>query len=249
MISRFVNLFIALLFTLIFSQAVFAQEIRVGLEPLPPLIIDKNTGYTVDMLKAIEKNTDLKFTIKIMPYNRVKHAIKSGDIDLGGHTPYKMETPDFYAYAVDVEWYVTTLIDVYAKTSGDAASDNYKVSKRIGTPRGNEGFMSELFGIPTANFMVNELDNIVKMLNVGRLDFILFERSATMSTIQKLKLPNIHYLMIDDSIKAGFAVNKNARGQEVKKLMEAAIRNTDQDSLFKDFFKYTRLPAEGVVPN
>ncbi|HCY88308.1 MAG TPA: hypothetical protein DHV36_24440 [Desulfobacteraceae bacterium] len=249
MTFKSVNLFLALLVTLIFSQTGTAEEIRVGLEPLPPLIIDKNTGYTVDMLKTIEKNTDLTFNIRIMPYNRVKHALKSGDIDLGGHTPYKMETPEFYTYAVDVEWFVTTLIDIYAKSAGDVASDTYKVSKRIGTPRGNEGFMSELFGIPATHFMVNELDNIVKMLNAGRLEFILFERSATMSTIQKLKLPGIHYKMIDDSIKAGFAVNKNPRGQQVKKLLEDAIRNTDQDSLFKDFFKYTRLPEQGVVPN
>lgn len=186
--------------------------------------------------------------IKIMPYNRVKHAIKTGDIDLGGHTPYKMETPEFYEYAQDVDWYVTTLIDVYAKDEKSLGSDEFKTSEKIGTPQGNEAFMSDLFGIPAKNFKVNELDNIVKMLNAGRLEYILFERSATMSTVQKLKIGDVHYRMIDDSIKAGFAVNKNQRGQHVKQLLEAAIKTIDQDRLFKNFFQYTKLPPQGVVP-
>lgn len=53
--------------------------------------------------------------------------------------------------------------------------------------------------------------------------------------------------MIDDSIKAGFAVNKNERGRKIKRLLEAAIQNTDQDQLFKEFFKYTKLPPQGVI--
>ncbi len=245
---KLLKVLMSLFIGLTMNQAAFSEEIVVGLEPLPPLIINKNTGYTIDMLRQIEKQTDLTFKIRMMPYNRVKYSLKNGDIDLGGHTPYKMETPDFYEYAVDVDWSVTTLIDIYSKDPGKIASDDYKTSMSIGTPRGNQDFMGEMFGIPTENFKINELDNIVRMVNAGRIEFILFERSATMSTIQKFKFDTIHYRMVDDSIKAGFAVNRNDRGQKVKALLEAAIKNVDQDLLFKDFFQYTKLPAKGVVP-
>ncbi len=65
-----------------------------------------------------------------------------------------METPDFYIYAADVDWFVTTLIDIYS----------------------------------------------------------------------------------------------NSKGMKLKALLEDAIKEIDQDLLFKDFFQYTRLPNNGVVP-
>ena len=115
---KLLKVLVSLFITLTMSQPTFSEEIVIGLEPLPPLIINKDTGYTIDMLRQIEKQTDLIFKIRIMPYNRVKHSLKAGDIDLAGHTPYKMETPDFYEYAVDVDWSITTLIDVYSKDPG-----------------------------------------------------------------------------------------------------------------------------------
>lgn len=75
---------------ILICEPVFGREVKVGFEPLPPLIVDKDTGYTIDMLKAIEKISDFKFTIKIMPYNRAKHMLKTGGVDLAGHTPYRL---------------------------------------------------------------------------------------------------------------------------------------------------------------
>ncbi|MBU2630681.1 MAG: hypothetical protein KKE61_18875, partial [Proteobacteria bacterium] len=216
-------------------------------EPLPPLIIDKDNGFTIQMLKDIEKKTDLKFIITIMPYNRAKYLLKTGEIDLAGHTPYQMETPDFYEYAVDVDWHVTTKIDIYGTKLEDLVGETYKSFKKIGTPRGNEDFFSEMFAIPNENFYVGELGNLVKMVQAKRIDVLLFERSASMSTIQKLNISNINYKMIDDSVKASFAVNKNSNGIRLKALLENAIKMIDQKSIFKDFFRYTQLPDQGTV--
>lgn len=239
--------FVFVLIALTMIQPGFAEEIKIGFEPLPPLIIDKDNGFTIQMLKEIEKITDLKFVIKIMPYNRAKHDLKTGDIDLAGHTPYQMETPDFYKYAVDVDWHVTTKIDVYSTNKDVLAEDQYKTLKKIGTPRGNEGFFSEMFGISQKNFYVGELESLIRMVKAKRIDVLLFERSASMSTIQKLNIDTIHYQMIDDSIKASFAVNKNSNGKRIKALLENAIKLTDQKSIFKDFFQYTKLPDQGTV--
>lgn len=237
---------LALIF-FIMSQPIYAEEIKVGFEAMPPLIIDKDNGFTIQMLKEIEKKTDLKFTITIMPYNRAKYALKTGEIDLVGHTPYQMETPNFYEYAIDIDWSVITKIDLYSIKTDYLSGDGYKNLKKIGTPRGNEGFISELFNIPKENFYVNELDNLVKMLNSKRIDVILFERSASMSTIQKLKFNTIQYKLLDDSIKAGFAVTKDSNGKRIKALLENAIKNIDQETIFKDYFRYISLPDKGMV--
>jgi len=50
----------------------FTEVIKVGLEPFPPLITKIKTGYSIKLLKAIEKVTDLKFGITIMSYNQAK---------------------------------------------------------------------------------------------------------------------------------------------------------------------------------
>jgi polar amino acid transport system substrate-binding protein len=244
---KHLKIIILLLLVSFMNQTVYSEEIKVGFEPLPPLIIDKDNGYTIQMLKEIEKQTDLKFLIKIMPYNRVKFALEKGEIDLAGHTPYQMETPEFYEYAVDVDWYVTTKIDFYSKKKENLSGDLYKSLGKIGTLRGNEQFFSEVFGIPVKNFFLNELDNLVKMMNSNRIDGIFFERSASMSTIQKLNVKDIHYKLIDDSIKASFAVNKNSNGMRLKTIIENAIKNTDQKAIFKDYFHYIELPDQGIV--
>ncbi len=184
-----------------------------------------------------------------MPYNRAKHSLKTGAIDLAGHTPYQMETPDFYEYAVDVDWNVVTKIDVYSINESHLSGNKYKAFKKIGTPNGNEGFLSEVLEIPIENFYVSELSKLIKMLDAKRIDILLFERSATMSTIQKLKVNDIHYKLVDDSIKAGFAVNKNNNGIRIKALLEDAIKKIDQKIIFKDYFRYTDLPGKGIITN
>ncbi|OQX28387.1 MAG: hypothetical protein BWK80_00425 [Desulfobacteraceae bacterium IS3] len=65
---------------LILSQPCSAQTVKTGVEPFPPLIVDKNTGYTIDLLKAIEAVSDLKFDIRIMSYTRAKYDLKRSQL-------------------------------------------------------------------------------------------------------------------------------------------------------------------------
>jgi len=44
-----------LLAVIISAFAAYAEIVKVGFEPFPPLIVDENTGYTIKLLKAIEK--------------------------------------------------------------------------------------------------------------------------------------------------------------------------------------------------
>mgnify|MGYP000228418302 CR=1 FL=1 len=83
-----------------------AQNVTVGMEPFPPFITEQVTGYSVDMLRAIEKISDLKFDIEIMTYARAKHELEFNRLDIAGHTPKELETKGFYRYAQELDWHI-----------------------------------------------------------------------------------------------------------------------------------------------
>lgn len=230
----------------LFSPFAFAEDVSVGLEPFPPLIIDESQGYTIQLLKEVEKVSDLKFDIKIMPYNRAKLQLKNGDIELMGHTPKDQETKDFYNYAQELDWSIPDIVDIYAVDQKNLADNVYKGLPKIGTPKGNAEFLSEILEVPLKNFYTANLDNLAKMLETGRIDAIMFERASTQSTITKNKISGIHYRKLF-VVDASLGVSKSAAGTSLKKKLDAAIKKVDQKSLFKDYMKYLNLPDEGVV--
>lgn len=233
-------------FLSIFSISnLFAETIDVGLEPFPPLIVDENSGYTVDILKEIESISDLKFNIKIMPYIRAKRMLNKGQIDLMAHTPFGAETKDFYGYAQELPFKIPTRNAIFSMNSDHF---NEITKKKIGVPRGNEAFLSEMTGIPIENFYLGEIENLLKMLNAGRIDLFWFEFGATMSTIKSLNIQNVHYLEYpEQQINAGLAVRKDEKGNKLKNELTHLLEKIDQKRILKDYLIYLDLPPKGIV--
>ncbi len=236
------------IFINLLCHSVFAEEIKVGLEPFPPLIIDEKTGYTVAMLRSIEKISDLKFSIWIMTYSRAKLQLESGHIDLMGHTPYKQESKEFYTYAQELKWTINTKSDLYAILKKNLNPKNIG-KKRLGVPFGNKEFHSEITGIPLGKFKEGLLENLLKMLRLGRIDAFTFERASTMSSIRKLNIPNVNYRQLPpEIIPTSMAVRKDQKGKQLKKKLDILIDKLDQQQIFKDYLKFINLPDKGVVP-
>lgn len=231
---------------LLISQDLPAQTIKVGLEPFPPLVTSDLKGYTIDMLRAIEETSDLKFDIKIMPYNRAKLELEKSDIDLMGHTPKGMEVKEFYDIAQELNWSIPTRMDYYSKYRR-----RLKHPKRykIGTPRGNAAFTSEVLSLPINRFYETKLENLLRMLINDRSDvqLVVFERATTMSTIRHLKLQGIYYKNVGLGVHAGLAVAKTKNGDNLKYMLEKYIAIIDLNKIFQDFYYYVNLPAEGKV--
>jgi polar amino acid transport system substrate-binding protein len=226
------------------SQFCLAQEVMVGLEPLPPLIKQDATGYTVTLLKKIEEVSDLKFNIRIKPYVRIKDELKNDSLDLIGHTPYQHETPDFYQYAQDLDWNITAMTDLYATSEAKLDLAN---AQKIGTPRGNAEFYSETLGIPITRFTSSgDIDSLLKMLKDGRIDVFVFERASTMGAIKNLNLKNIFYKKIID-IPATLSLRKDPAGDALKAKIDDLIKKVNYTEIFKDYNRYVELPAQGVV--
>ncbi len=229
---------------LIFSQPCMAQTVKAGLEPFPPLIVDKNTGYTIDLLRSAEAISTLKFDITIMPYTRAKHDLKGSDLDLIAHTPYQLETKDFFKYARELDWHMETRSDLFVMNKDKF---NHIDKLLIGIPRGNKEFASEVLRLPVKNFHEGALENLLKMLKKGRIDAFWFERASTMTTLEKLKIDNVYYMkMPEESIPVGIAVRKDDKGTLLKDKLDSLIKKIDQKKLFKDYSIYLNMPDKGI---
>ena len=229
-----------------FAANAFSQVVKVGLEPFPPLINNDKSGFSIDLLREIEKISDIEFKMTIMPYNRAKWNLKHGVTDMIGHTPHMLETEDFFKYAVELDWHIPAKIDLY--TMGKIEVDLFNIGEnfKIGTPRGNEGFLSEITGIPESRFYSGSIDNLLKMLELKRIDSFIFERSSTMIHIKNLKIKNIFYKNME-SIAAGFAVQNNKQGIILKHKLDSIIRKIDKKKIFKEQMAFINLPDEGIV--
>lgn len=230
----------------VFAVSVFAETIKVSVEPFPPLINEDKTGASIMLLKEIEKVTGLKFDIIIAPYNRAKLDLKNGKTDLIGHTPHGKETQEFYAYAQDLAWFIPTVTDIYAMKKETIEPSSFVAIKVIGVPRGNKEFFSEQYKIPLTKLYEGELDNLLKMLKIGRIDAFIFERASTMETLKQLKIEGVSYKTLE-VIGASFGTRKDAQGNALKEKMDKAIKTIDVKKIFKGYEIYTNMPSKGVV--
>ena len=154
-----------------------AGTYTVVLEPLPPFINpgfakSSNPGYSIVFLKQIEKQLGDTFKFSEAPYSRLKWGLKEKKYDLVGHMPYKLEVKEFYEYAQDVDWSIDVISDLYVVNKANLSKIN---SLKIGTPRGNKEFASELTGIPLKNFYDSgTIESLLGMLYKGRIDAFWF---------------------------------------------------------------------------
>ena len=221
------------------------QPIVVGLEPFPPMVVDKHNGLTIKLLKEIEKISPMKFKVIILPYSRGKEALKSSVIQILGHTPFQMEEPEFYKYASELKFSIQTTGDFYFKH--DPKLKNYKAA-RIGTPFGNEDFAAQLLDVPKSRFVVGEIENLVRMLDLNRIDLLWFERAATQSTIKKLNIEGIKYWSSKKfRVRAGLAVRNDKKGRALGKKLDDLIDRLDTKVIFRDHSRYQEMPDSGVV--
>lgn len=221
------------------------EEVTVGVEPFPPLITEDGGGYTINMLKELEKACNFKFKIEVMSYTLAKYSLQNGSVDLIAHTPYKSEVEEFYEYAQEVNWSIGVATDYYSLDKEKLKSPE---KYTIGTPSGNAKFYSEILGIPVDNFFEGELENLLRMLAVDReIDIFLFERGSTMSKIKELNLKNIYYKEIPLSIDASMAVRKSEEGDQLRQRLEQCMTKVDLEKIFERQLFYVNMPDSGIV--
>ncbi len=239
---KFVSLFIVLLNG--FFTTCYAQKLVVAFEPFPPFIFEDGHGLTVDMLREIEKISDLRFDVKIMTYARAKQELQHERIDIAGHTPKNLETPEFYQYAVELDWQIETTSDLFSLTP--KYLDLKEISaKKIATTTGNAGFLAEQMGVDASLLLeVRNLHQLVNMLLKGRIDVLVFERASVMTLLKQENTYGVYYQSIG-SIPASMAVRNDEMGLALKTKLDKLICQLDLDKIFSGYLKYIHLPSNG----
>ena len=231
---------------ILLTCSLFSREVKVGLEVFSPLINNSKAGYTIDLLRAIEKNSDLKFKIKIMTYGRAKRELKNGRVDLIGHTPKGYESKEFYEYAEDLDWEIPTSSDMFVIDKKYLNINNLRKS-RVGTLLGNADFLAESFNIPRELFFeVKNITQLVMMLKLKRLDAIVFERISVTQIVKEQRIPKVFYKQIV-TIPIGFAVLKSDKNSSLKKKLDSIIRKLNHYEIYNKYISSVSKSKEGVI--
>lgn len=222
-----------------------AEEIRVRLEPFPPLIRDDGGGLVVEMLRDVAREDDLALDIRTVSYSRAKYQLRNGEADLIGMVPLERETAQFYNYAHELDWQIETRADLFSHSSALLEGDTWR-EHRIGAPWGNAAFFSDMTELSVDRFVESSLPSLARMLRSQRIDVLLFERMSTMTTVKKLGLEGIHYRNLYE-IPAGFAVADSDRGRTLARRLEPLLRAASELALFQHYLDYADLPPRGAV--
>lgn len=222
------------------------ETVEVRLEPFPPLVREDGTGMVVDQLQDLGRQTGLDFRIEVVAYSRAKYQLRNGQADLIGLVPLGRETQDFYDYALELDWRVEARADLFARDPAMLEGEAWR-DEPVGTPWGNADFFAHLTGVPRDRFVESSLGNLVQMLSRGRLPVLLFERAATLITIEQLDGSELYYrnLFI---VPAGFAVARTGAGRELKQRLDAALPAAVDSPWLQDYRHYLELPDRGRVP-
>jgi polar amino acid transport system substrate-binding protein len=229
-----------------FSSQGYSKEVLVGFEPFPPLVNEDGSGMVVNMLRAISSDKNLHFNFHIMTYGRAKKDLQSNKLRLIGLTPYQLETDEFYEYGVELNWHINTHVDFYVLDR--SYFDIKKLpSRSIGTLIGNAEFFSEIVNVPEKKFIeVSSLEQLVKMLALGRLKVILFERVSTMSTIKSLNIKDIFYQEMG-IVPASLAVSNTTEGLVLKQKLDSLLSDVKNEDFFSEFIHYSPSKDSGTV--
>ncbi|GHE87178.1 transporter substrate-binding domain-containing protein [Thalassotalea profundi] len=224
-----------------------AQKLTVGVEPFPPVFDENGQGIGTELLNSIANISELNFQIQVMTYARAKKELENERLDIIGLIPKGLETKDFYQYGLELDWSFDNNVDIYSPHTKYLSSDSIP-PKSLGTLVGNAAFFSEALNIPLDKFLeVASLEQLVKMMDKGRLKAIVFERIATMSSIQKYLQSPIYYRFLE-SMPATFAVANTKQGQLLKEKLDIQILKMATKNTFKRYGNYNTLPPQGKVP-
>ena len=222
-----------------------ARSLEVRLEPFPPLVHEDGTGLAVELLERVEKISDFRFNIRVMPYSRARFEVRAGKADLFGPVPLGLETGDFEQWAHELQWYFETRSDLFA-LDGDNLDPERLQSLSIGVPLGNAGFFAALTGVPREQFTETDLENLVQMLASGRIDALLFERASTMRMLRRLEIEGVQYRNLY-SIPAGFAVRRENGGEAMAARLDELFGEVDAEKIIRAYQPYLDLPDRGRV--
>lgn len=229
-----------------------ADTVRVCVELANPLPDAHGDPIGIEVLREVEKISDLRFVFTRAPYSRCLFGLRNGDTDLLVHVPYLAE-PGFESYGIYLNWTVPVKADLV--TLDPAWFDKLDTldDGRIGVPRGNLDFAASATGIAKGKFQeVNTMASLVKMLTLGRIDMVWYDRVSVRQELAAQNVPNAYYFerpIFGKVGSIGIGLAKTPRGEALKHRLDTLIARVDVKTLLAPYLRYLQpdLPQTGRI--
>lgn len=227
------TLMIVLALTLLPSAAL-SQEVVFGAMPLPPFVIDQETGSDVEIVRAVCKRMGVEPTIQILPFIRLLDYLKKGEIDGNFPVYYTKEREAFLCYSP--EPHNVRRMVVLARKDSKAAINKLSdlVGKTIAVVSGY-AYGAEFDKHPDLIKEACKTDEeLLTMLVKGRRDFAATEETVAIYTSKRLGFQDqikIVYVLSQDPLYVAFS---KAAGPQSKTLAEkfgATLRHLKEEGI------------------
>jgi ABC-type amino acid transport substrate-binding protein len=228
-------------FLILLPFMAFADEYKVSLAQLPVYAESSDKGVLVDLVKAIEKESGNKISLKVMPFASSVYMAQKGKTDF--HMPLiKNDILDEeklpFSYSNETIFHVNFVL--YTKKGSDVTLDNL-ASKTIETDRAHVNYFP--FDIKPTNSIAKSLEK----LHNGQIDGFIFADFATDPFLKEAGYKDIQrglYKVFESKM----VLPKNERGKQVDTMLTASIKNLRANGQLEKIMHQIDLPYSDWQP-
>ena len=219
------------------------EVIRIGLEDTPGLLQSNKKGALDIVLTQIEKKTNFKFKVTYLPYVRAKIEMEKGSLDMIGLTPHGQEADDFYEYAQELNWTLSTNLVLFCNSKENLKLKN---AEMVVTQVGNEGFISQQLGVNISRLKTGPLQSIILRVAKNRESCFAFEEISSLTLAKKLGISKFHYRIIGQ-VRGSFAVRKDERGTRLKERFDKELSSINWSKSLQNIKRLPKKKGSGIV--
>ena len=251
-LKAIITLSLLLFFLFITVNQVSSKDLTASLAQLPGLADSPDKGAFVDLVKAIDEvYTEGRIKIELYPMARSINNVIEGKKDF--HIPM-LKSPvikdvSVLPYHIVSEKMGIVSIVIYSHVDKkltrrmlDQAAKGGNFSYKIESAGG----MENLFPFPIS--ATQGLEQSFKKISSKRIDALLWAQEEGDMIINKMKLGNIYrssYENMDDVI----ITPKNSRGEEVDKIISAALKKLKRSGRLKELYSKIHIPYKNWQPS
>lgn len=241
-----------LLIFMLTSSVCYPKDLTASIALLPGLSNSNGKGPWIDLVKAIDKVYD-EGTIKIKTYpmaRSIDNVIK-GKADFHipmfrnpivpeSQLPFNFSTEDLGVVTFVI--YANKDNPISANSIKQALDKEGEFPYKIKSGNGFESF----FRIPILK--TNNIESALKMVDEKRIDGLLWAQEEADVELKRLKLKNIKRFFwknFNDIV----VIPKGKRGEEIDKILSAAIRKLNETGELKKLRKKIHVPYVDWQPS
>ena len=175
------------LFFILFSSSTLAETIKLSSYYIPGLVENSKQGKMIELLKAIEQQSDFQFDLEILPIRRVQLWFKFEKIS--GYFP---ELEEFRpANSCRTDAFMQKAIIAVTRKNDQLITDVKQLrGRKVGAVSGYS-YGLNIISDPEIILERVESDDVnLKKLMSGRIDVIIGDAHSTLAAIKKAKLEN-----------------------------------------------------------